>query len=89
MARLHVWIQGLVQGVFFRDSTRRAALDLALNGWVRNLPDGSVEAVFEGERSACEKALEYVKVGPSAARVGSVREVWDEDEEGLDRFRVV
>jgi acylphosphatase len=89
MARLHVWVEGLVQGVFFRDSTRRAAVQLGLAGWVRNLPNGSVEAVFEGERAACEKALQYVKVGPSAARVTAVKEIWDEEEEGLGRFRIV
>jgi acylphosphatase len=88
MARLHVWVQGVVQGVFFRDSTRRQALALGLTGWVRNLPDGRVEAVFEGDRAACEKALDYVKVGPSSARVARVREVWDEAEEGLENFRV-
>lgn len=89
MARLHVWVVGLVQGVFFRDSTRRAAVQLGLAGWVRNLPNGSVEAVFEGDRSACEKALEYVKVGPSAAHVSAVKEIWDEEEEGLGQFRIV
>jgi len=88
MARLHVWISGLVQGVFFRDSTRQEAVRLGLTGWVRNLPDRRVEAVFEGSQAACEKALAYARVGPSSARVDDVEAVWDEPEEGLAGFRV-
>ena len=88
MARLHVWVVGVVQGVFFRESTRRVAQDLGLTGWVINLPDGSVEAVFEGERGVCEQALEFVRVGPPSARVTRVDEVWDEDEESLDGFKL-
>ena len=86
MARLHVWIEGIVQGVFFRASTRQAAQDLGLTGWVKNLPDGRVEAVFEGDKDACQKALDYVRVGPEGARVSKVDEVWGEDEESFDAF---
>jgi acylphosphatase len=89
MARLHVWIEGVVHGVFFRASTQQAANGLGLAGWVRNLADGSVEAVFEGDAEACRKALEFVKVGPPSARVSAVREVWDEQEESLEKFRIV
>jgi len=85
---LHVWVAGVVQGVFFRDSTRRIAQDLGLAGWVMNLPDGRVEAVFEGERGVCEQALEFVRVGPPSARVIRVDDVWDEDEESLDGFKL-
>jgi len=88
MARLHVWVSGRVQGVFFRDSTRRAVQDLALAGWVRNLPDGRVEAVFQGEKGECERALEYVREGPPAARIDHVETQWEDDEEGLSDFRV-
>ena len=88
MARLHVWIEGLVQGVFFRDSTRHVAGDLGLTGWVRNLPDGRVEVVFEGDRGGCEKALEFVRVGPPSARVTRVEEMWDEEEEHFDNFKL-
>jgi acylphosphatase len=84
-----VWITGVVQGVFFRDTTRRQAEGLGLAGWVKNLPDGRVEAVFEGDRSDCEKALDFVRVGPPSARVAFVNETWDEEEEFLDRFRIV
>jgi acylphosphatase len=88
VARLHVWIEGLVQGVYFRDSTRRVASDLGLTGWARNLPDGRVEAVFEGEREDCERALEFVRVGPPSARVTNVDEAWEEEEESFGGFTV-
>ena len=72
MPTLHVWVEGRVQGVFFRDTTRNRALELELTGWVRNLQDGRVEAVFQGEREACEEALRFVGKGPSAAVVTKV-----------------
>lgn len=78
---LHVWVEGRVQGVFFRDSARKRALELGLGGWVKNLPDGRVEALFSGPEQACEKALVYVNKGPSRALVTRVEHVW-EDEPG-------
>jgi len=88
MSRLHVRVRGLVQGVFFRDSTRQTAERLGLRGWVRNLPDGRVEAVFQGERAACEKALDYVRKGPPSARVEEVDTRWEDDEEDLMDFTI-
>ncbi len=88
MPHLHVWVEGRVQGVFFRDSTRQAAQALGLSGWVRNLPDGRVEAVFEGDRELCEKALALVRKGPQAARVDSVEFEWEDDDEGLVGFKI-
>ena len=88
MARLHVWVEGLVQGVFFRDSTRQVAQRLGLTGWVRNLPDGRVEAVFQGSREVCERALEFVKSGPPASRVEKVDVEWEEPEEDLTGYRI-
>ena len=77
-----------MQGVFFRESTRREAIRIGLFGWVRNLPDGRVEAVFEGSEGGCAEALAYVRVGPSSARVDDVEVVADEPEQGLDDFAV-
>ena len=71
--RRRVHVEGRVQGVFFRDSTRRVARDLGLVGWVRNCPDGRVEAVFEGDAAAVERALDFVRSGPPLARVVQVR----------------
>jgi acylphosphatase len=76
---LHVWVEGRVQGVFFRDSTRKQAIDLGLAGWVRNLPDGRVEALFVGPEKACEKALAYVSQGPPRAYVTRVLHQWEDD----------
>jgi acylphosphatase len=78
MARAHVYVSGLVQGVFFRHETRRLAQTLGVDGWVRNLPDGWVEAVFEGEESLVRKMIDFCRKGPSGARVTGVRVEWEE-----------
>ena len=67
--RAHVVVEGRVQGVFFRESTRRIAHSLGLTGWVRNRSDGCVEALFEGERILVERAVDFVRVGPEFAHV--------------------
>lgn len=67
--RAHVVFEGLVQGVFFRANTQRCALSHGLTGWVRNLRDGTVEAVFEGEEAAVEAAVEWCATGQPHARV--------------------
>jgi len=71
LVRARVLVSGSVQGVWFRESTRQRASDLGLSGWVRNLPDGRVEAVFEGERDAVAAALAFVREGPPLASVVS------------------
>jgi acylphosphatase len=76
-----------VQGVFFRDSTRRRAESIGVAGWVRNTPDGTVEAVFEGEPEAVAELVEFCRRGPGKAEVASV-EVVDEEPEGLSGFEV-
>jgi acylphosphatase len=75
-ARLHVWIKGRVQGVFFRASTRDQARLRGLTGWVRNLPDRRVEAVFEGRKTALEAMLAWCRQGPPYAYVDFVEEAW-------------
>jgi acylphosphatase len=76
-ARAHVWIEGRVQGVAFRWETQQAAARQGINGWVRNLSDGRVEAVFEGERPAVIQVLDWCRQGPRAARVDSVDIHWE------------
>ena len=71
-ARVHVFVSGKVQGVFFRQKTRQQAQSLGIKGWVPNLPDGRVEAVFEGEEEAVKALVEYCNHGPSFARVENV-----------------
>ncbi|MDI6776328.1 MAG: acylphosphatase [Syntrophales bacterium] len=73
MKRIHVFISGRVQGVFFRANTQKAALSFNLAGWVRNLPDGRVEAVFEGNDGDVDAMLEWCKKGPPFARVMDVK----------------
>ena len=70
--RAELTIQGRVQGVFYRQSTKETAEKLGLTGWAKNCPDGSVAAVFEGEKHAVETAIEWCRQGPPAARVTQV-----------------
>jgi len=86
--RMRVIVDGRVQGVFFRDSTRRAALDICVSGWVRNLSDGRVEAVFEGEPGAVAGAVAWTRAGPPRAVVTSLEE-FAEQPEGLSGFEIV
>ena len=76
--RAHVVISGRVQGVCFRAYTVDEAAAASLAGWVRNTPDGRVEAVFEGEQSAVEAMIAWCRHGPPAARVNGVEVVWGE-----------
>ncbi|KGF73718.1 acylphosphatase [Neosynechococcus sphagnicola sy1] len=69
---VHIWITGKVQGVAYRAVTRQVAVQLGLGGWVRNLPDGRVEAVFEGDRQRVEQMLAWCRQGPPAAVVSDV-----------------
>ena len=85
--RRRVLIKGRVQGVGFRWSCRRMAEAEGLAGWCRNLPDGRVEACFEGDRAAVERALAWCRAGPSSAIVTSV-DVTPETPEGERGFRL-
>lgn len=78
MKRAHIWVSGWVQGVFFRAHTKDMAVSLGLKGWVRNLRDGRVEGVFEGEEEALEQMLSWSRKGPSSARVDDVEVEWEE-----------
>jgi len=71
--RLHIWVSGRVQGVFYRARTVEMASALGLTGWVRNLPDGRVEIVAEGDEPDLQELLEWCRQGPPMARVQEVR----------------
>ena len=88
MRRRKVVVHGFVQGVYFRDAVCRLALRHGVSGWVRNLPDGTVEAVFEGTDEAVERLVGFCRQGPRGAQVDYV-EVTDEPAEGLAGFSVV
>jgi acylphosphatase len=85
--RRRVVVRGFVQGVFFRDSTRRLARQHGVSGWIANRADGAVEAVFEGDEEAVERLVEFSRRGPRGAHVESV-EISDEEPEGLRSFAV-
>jgi acylphosphatase len=85
--RRRVVVHGNVQGVFFRDSCRRAAESRGVTGWVTNRPDGAVEAVFEGDSDAVEAMVDWCSRGPRGAEVDSVDES-GEAPEGLSRFEI-
>jgi acylphosphatase len=89
MLRIRLIIKGRVQGVFFRDSTRRAANKLGLFGWVRNLPDGSVEALIEGPQDKVQKLVSWCQHGPATARVDHVQQVVEEYQGELQTFNIV
>jgi acylphosphatase len=78
VTRARVRVSGRVQGVFFRVETSDRARSLGLAGWVRNCPDGSVEAVFEGEPDRVQSMVEWCGRGPSGASVDSVDVKWEE-----------
>jgi acylphosphatase len=88
-ARLHVLIEGRVQGVFFRASTRDEARAWGLTGWARNLPDGRVEALFEGDKRLVENMLAWCRKGPPYACVDRVEVEWQAYLGDMADFRVV
>jgi acylphosphatase len=87
VTRKRVIVSGRVQGVFFRDTTRQRAEAAGVAGWVRNTPDGAVEAVFEGEPGAVDELVEFCRRGPGRAEVAGI-EVEEEQPEALSGFEV-
>jgi acylphosphatase len=86
--RRRVLVRGEVQGVFFRDSTRKEAESRGVAGWVRNRDDGSVEAVFEGPADAVDAMVEWCRSGPSRADVEDMDVSVEDDSDGLEGFEV-
>ena len=86
--RAHVWVEGDVQGVYFRSECRDQAIRRSVGGWVRNLPDGRVEAVFEGGQAAVREMIEWCHHGPRYARVERVDVNWDTPTGAETTFRI-
>ena len=88
LKRLVIVVSGRVQGVWFRASTREEALLLGLRGWVRNLPDGRVEAVAEGAEPALGRLLAWCEVGPPGARVERAEPRWETATNEFEGFSI-
>lgn len=86
--RIHAIIYGRVQGVCFRMETKRAADRIGVNGWVRNRPEGTVEAVFEGAKVKVDAVLDWCRQGPRLAKVDKVDVTWQPFEDAFESFEV-
>ena len=87
MLQAHVYISGFVQGVGFRVYTRSKARKLGINGWVRNLTDGRVEAVLQGDKEIIHRVLKFLRRGPFFAKVSDIVVDWEEQEETFTEFK--
>ena len=83
-----MFVSGRVQGIFFRNETQDEALRRNISGWVRNLPDGRVEAIFEGEKDRVDSLIEFCRKGPPGARVTGVDVVWEGYTGEFKTFRI-
>ena len=86
--RAHILVSGIVQGVFFRANTAEKARELSLLGWVKNLPDGRVEAVFEGEKEKIEEIIDWLKSHPGMSKVEKVEVDWQEARGDFENFEI-
>jgi len=86
--RVHIFVSGRVQGVFFRANTRKKAQELGVFGWVRNLPDGRVEAVFEGEKENVEKIVKWSEKGPFWAKINNSEIQYEDCKGEFENFEI-
>jgi acylphosphatase len=86
--RAHIVVRGIVQGVFFRYTTQREAQGLGLTGWVKNIPDGGVEIVCEGDKEAVEKLVQWSRSGPRGAFVEETDVSWENYTDGFLTFEI-
>ncbi|MGM0586786.1 MAG: acylphosphatase [Bacteroidota bacterium] len=88
MKQMHLWISGRVQGVGFRHFTRQHAQSLGLAGWVKNLPDGRVEAILQGSEESIQKMLNHLQHGPTMANVKDIQTSTEEVDSSFNNFSV-
>lgn len=87
--RAHIFVSGKVQGVFLKYNTQYKARKLGICGWVWNLPDGRIEAVFEGEKTQIEKIIEWLRKGPIFTKVEKVEVKWEKPKNEFKDFRII
>lgn len=87
--RAHIIVSGLVQGVYYRVSTKQEALTIGITGWVKNRPDGTVEAMLEGEKQRVAQLIDWCRQGPPDAQVSSVQVDWENFKGEYQDFRIV
>ena len=87
-ARAHVFVSGIVQGVFFRRTCQKEAKKMGITGWVNNLKDGRVEAIFEGEKDKLEKMIKWAKGGPILAAVDGLEINWEDYQGEFNKFEI-
>jgi len=89
LVRAHLFVEGIVQGVFFRAHTRDVARENNVKGFVRNLPDGRVEVLLEGEEDKVMRVIEFCKKGPPGALVTNVEIIWEEYKGEYKDFKIL
>ena len=87
--RIHIYVSGFVQGVMFRVNIRRKAIELDVKGWTRNLEDGRIEALVEGNENSVKKLVEWCRTGPPGAQVTSVEVRTEECKNDFNDFKVI
>ncbi|MCL5876898.1 MAG: acylphosphatase [Candidatus Bathyarchaeota archaeon] len=87
--RAHIFVSGRVQGVYFRQNTKNQAKRHGVRGWVKNLDDGRVEAVFEGDESAVKALVEFCHIGPKGAVVTAVCVDWEPFRAEFETFDII
>ena len=87
-SRSHIFVSGKVQGVFFRENTREKAAEFGLNGFIRNLQNGKVEAIFEGEKEKIEKIIQWIKKGPETTQVENIEINWQNYKGEFKNFEI-
>jgi len=86
--RVHIFVSGKVQGVFFRENTRKKAAEFGLSGFIKNLQNGKVEAIFEGDKEQIEKIIQWIKKGPEMAQVEDIEIDWQNYQGEFRNFEI-
>ena len=87
--RVHVFISGYVQGVMFRYATQREALKLNLSGWIKNISDGRIEAIFEGNEAKVQRMIDFCHKGPPSAKVTNVKIMYEDPLHRNKSFKIL